>query len=220
MATIKNSMQFHLVVDYVGAGLSFRQVANVINATKKRTNLSAIGSLSDTEVANYARVVCAINLQAISTILNNDMVWAFSLANDASTHFGKSYFDNRIRFHLNGVLYNVHAIAIPMFDRHTGENMFNLVSTFLDVVCSDWRAKLIGVSSDGATVMTGHLQGVVTRLEQQAEYKLYRTWCGLHQLDLVMHHGYDKLMNGELLTIMNAFIAHLRQQTNHILLSI
>ena len=145
------------------------------------------------------------------------MVWAFSLANDASTHFGKSYFNNRIRFHLNGVLYNVHAIAIPMFDRHTGENMFNLVSTFFDVVCSDWRAKLIGVSSDGATVMTGHLQGVVTRLEQQAEYKLYRTWCGLHQLDLVMHHGYDKLMNGELLTIMNAFIAHLRQQTNLII---
>ena len=217
MATIKNSMQFHLVVDYVGAGLSFRQVANVINATKKRTNLSAIGSLSDTEVANYARVVCAINLQAISTILNNDMVWAFSLANDASTHFGKSYFDNQIHFHLNGVLYNVHAIAIPMFDRHTGENMFNLVSTFLDVVCSDWRAKLIGLSSDGATVMTGYLQGVVTRLEQQAEYKLYRTWCGLHQLDLVMQHGYAKLMNGELLTIMNAFIAHLRQQTNLII---
>ena len=62
MATIKNSMQFHLVVDYVGAGLSFHQVANIINATKKRTNLSAIGSISDTEVANYARVICAINL--------------------------------------------------------------------------------------------------------------------------------------------------------------
>src|SRR5438046_4825099 len=65
--------------------------------------------------------------------------------------------------------------------------------------------------------MTGHLQGVVTRLEKQAQYKLYRMWCGLHQLDLVMHHAYDKLMNGELLTIMNAFIAHLRQQTNLII---
>jgi len=32
-----------------------------------------------------------------------------------------------------------------------------------------------------------------------------------------MHHAYDKLMNGELLTIMNAFIAHLRQQTNLIM---
>ena len=32
-----------------------------------------------------------------------------------------------------------------------------------------------------------------------------------------MHHAYDKLMNGKLLTIMNAFIAHLRQQTNLIM---
>ena len=101
-----------------------------------------------------------------------------------------------------------------MFDRHTAENMFNLVSTFLDIVCPNWRSKLIGIGSDGANVMTGHLKGVVTRIEQQAEYKLYRIWCGLHQLDLVMHHGYNKFMNGKLLTIMNAFIAHLCQQTN------
>ena len=140
-----------------------------------------------------------------------------SLANDASTHYGKSYFDNRIRFHLNGVFYNVHAIAIPMFDRHTSENIFNLVSTFLDIVCPNWRSKLIGIGSDGANVMTGHMQGVVTRLEQQVQGKLYRTWCGLHQLDLVMSHGYEKLMDGELLTIMNAFIAHLRQQINPII---
>ena len=104
-----------------------------------------------------------------------------------------------------------------MFDRHTSENIFNLVSTFLNVVCPNWRAKLIGIGSDGANVMTGHMQGVVTRLEQQVQGKLYRTSCGLHQLDLVMSHGYEKLMDGELLTIMNAFIAHLRQQTNLII---
>ena len=52
-----------------------------------------------------------------------------------------------------------------MFDRHTAENMFNLVSTFLDIVCPNWGSKLIGVGSDGANVMTGHLKGVVTRIE-------------------------------------------------------
>ena len=102
------------------------------------------------------------------------MVWSLSLVNDVSTHFGKSYFDNRIHFHFNGVLYNVHAIAIPMFDSHTGKNMFNLVSIFLNVVCSGWRVKLIDVGFDSMTVMTGHLQGVVTQLERQAEYKLYQ----------------------------------------------
>jgi hypothetical protein len=126
----------------------------------------------------------------------------------------KSYLDNRIRFHLNGIIYNIHVLAIPMFDRHTGENMFNLVDKFLNIICPNWRVKLIGVGSDRANSMTGHLKGVVTRLEQEAVFKMYQTWCGLHQLDLVMHRAYENLMDGEVLTILNAFIAHLRQQAN------
>ena len=61
-----------------------------------------------------------------------------------------------------------------MFDRHTGENMFNLISTFLDIVCLYWQAKLIGMGSDGANTMTEHLRDVVTRIEHQVEYKMYR----------------------------------------------
>ena len=37
-------------------------------------------------------------------ILNDSSVWAFSFTNNSSTHYGRSYFDNRIRFHRNGVL--------------------------------------------------------------------------------------------------------------------
>lgn len=77
--TIKNPMQFHLVIDYVGAGLSFRQVNNVMQTTKKHTNLTTIGSINEIGVANYARVVCAINLQALSTIINDNRLWTFWL---------------------------------------------------------------------------------------------------------------------------------------------
>ena len=80
---IKNPMQFHLVIDYFGAGLSFHQVNNVIQTTKKHTNLTTIGFINEIGVANYARMVCAINLQALSTIINDNKLWAFSLANDA-----------------------------------------------------------------------------------------------------------------------------------------
>jgi hypothetical protein len=170
--TITNPMQFQLAVGFIAAGLSFRQVDNVLNTTKRLTNL-AVGCVNDTDVANYARAICAINLQAIASILNNESVWAFSLANDASTHYSRSYLDNRIRFHLKGVLYNIHVLAIPMFDRHTGENMFNLVDKFLNILCLNWRGKLISVGSDGANSMTGHLKGVVTRLEHEAMFKLY-----------------------------------------------
>ena len=150
--TIKNPLQFHLVVDYLASGLSFRQVEAIHQATKKRTGLAKLGNINDTIVSNYARVLCAINLQSLKEILSDKAIWAFSIANDSSTHESRSYFDNRIRFQRNGVLYNIHALAIPMFERHNADNMFKLVSDFLDVICSEWRAKLIGVGTDGAEV--------------------------------------------------------------------
>ena len=82
-----------------------------------------------------------------------------------------SYFDNRIRFHRDGILYNVHVLAIPMFEQHSGENMSNLISNFLDIVCSDWRVKLIGASTDGASVMTGPVKGVATCIERRLSIK-------------------------------------------------
>ena len=130
--------------------------------------------------ASYARIVLAGNLQLLSTILDpkNGSCWAFLLANDASTHFGKSYLDNRIQIYINDKLY-LHTIAIPMFEQHTGENMFILVSRFLNVLCPQCRTQLIGIGSDGASVMTGHLQGVVTQLvKESSNTKFYRVWCG------------------------------------------
>lgn len=60
--------------------------------------------------------------------------------------------------------------------------------------------------------MIGEYQGVVTRLEQQLQHKIYRVWCGLHQLDLVMKEAFKNLMDGEVVSIMNAWIIHLRSQ--------
>ena len=129
-------------------------------------------------------------------------------------HYGMSYFDNRIRFHRDGILYNVHVLAIPMFEQHSGENMSNLISNFLDIVCSDWRVKLIGVSTDGASVMTGPVKGVATRIEKEATHKIYRVWCSLHQLDLVMKYAYKDLQcsDAEFNKIMHVLTGYLRRQ--------
>lgn len=158
----------------------------------------------------------AQSLHLISTIhdpLKNRSTWAFSLVNDVSTYYGKSYFDNRIRVHVNGKLHNYHLVAIAMYEQHTGENMFTLVMHVLDIICPRWRRQLIGVRSNGANSMTGHLQGVVTRLAREStNTKFYRVWCGLHQLDLVLKHAYIELWENEVVDIMKKFIAHLRQQ--------
>ena len=168
------------------------------------------------KVAGYARIVLAHSLQLISGILDpvkNRSAWAFSLASDASTYYGKSYLDNRIRVHLNGKLYNIHLLAIPMYEKHTGENMFTLIMRIFEVICPRWRMQLIAVSSDGANSMTGQFQGVVTRLANESvNTKFYRVWCGLHQLDLVLKHAYNELWDKEVVNIMRKFIAHLRLQ--------
>jgi len=52
--------------------------------------------------------------------------------------------------------------------------------------------------------MTGHLQGVVTRIAGESlNTKFYRVWCGLHQLDLVLKRTYTELYDNEVVKIMN-----------------
>jgi hypothetical protein len=81
-------------------------------------------------------------------------------------------------------------MAISLFERHTGEKMFDVLVRFLDAAIPSWRTKCIAVSTDGARSMTGRSQGVVSRFHQVSEPGLIRIWCGLHQLDLVMQRVY------------------------------
>ena len=129
-------------------------------------------------------------------------------------NYRNSYFDNRIRFHHCGILFNLHDVAIPMFDRHTSENMHQLISHFLDIICTEWRGKLIGVGTDGASSITGALKGIATRLENDAQHRIYRVWCRLHQLDLVMKYAYKELMDGEFNDILYGLTNHLHYQKN------
>jgi hypothetical protein len=61
-------------------------------------------------------------------------------------------------------LVNLHLIAMPMFEHHSTVNIFNLIAKFMDTLYIKWRAKLIGVWTDGENTMTSRHVGVVTRL--------------------------------------------------------
>jgi hypothetical protein len=52
----------------------------------------------------------------------SDDVWAFALSFDGSQHRSTTFFNVRIRVSMNGVLYNLHLIAMPHFDHHTVAN--------------------------------------------------------------------------------------------------
>ena len=96
----------------------------------QHTGMGTYAGCSDIVAATCVRIACAVSLQAISDALRE--VGGFSIALDASTHQGLSYLDTRVRFTWNGEVVNFHLLAIPLHERHTGENMFNALSKFLD----------------------------------------------------------------------------------------
>ena len=87
----------------------------------------------------------------------------------------------------------------------------NLISDFLDGLWSDWHAKLISMSTNSAGVMTRTVKGVATCIEKEAKYDIYRVWCGLHQLDLVIKYAYRDLQcpDGEFNKIMHLLTSYL-----------
>ena len=84
-------------------------------------------------------------------------VWDFSIALDMSTHQGVFYLNTWIRLYWKVDTLNLHLVSIPVFDRHTDENMFNVSAKFFDCICQEWREILVGIATDGAHSMTGRI---------------------------------------------------------------
>src|SRR5438046_2349008 len=72
--TIKNPLQFQLIIAYLPSGLSFRHAENVLSQMKKLTTNAQLGSISSSIVANYACIICALNLQKFFSILNDTSI--------------------------------------------------------------------------------------------------------------------------------------------------
>ncbi|ETV67155.1 hypothetical protein H257_16555 [Aphanomyces astaci] len=107
--TIKNVMRFELAMDFVGIGMSFRQVASAIQYAKIRTHTAKLTGANDLIVGQYVRVLVGTSLQHIADVLDHESVWAMSLAGDSSTHRGQSFFDLRVRVCFGHKLYNLHS---------------------------------------------------------------------------------------------------------------
>jgi hypothetical protein len=212
---IPNITRFFLAIDYVGCGMSFRQIAAAIRHAKDRLKMQKLGGINDHNVGQYVRALVATNLNKIANLLLHPSVWAFSIAGDGSTHRNNSFFDMRICICVNDILSNLHLVAIPMFERHTAENIFNLIVRFLDALNDTtmiWRAKLMSVSTDGENRMTRCHHGVVTCLEQAAEFPVLRIWCVPHQIDIVIKNAATLLPDGQWIEVVYKWCVHLRRQ--------
>lgn len=210
---VKNKKQYDLCTKYVALSMSFNQIVQVFRVTKEVTHVADLGSVNKEKVISYCRTLLADSLQTIKNFLTE--AWCYSVAFDGSTYQHSSYFDIRLRVYFNGDIQNIHVLAVPMFDRHTGEYMFELFQKLFNVLDPLWREKLIGVTSDGARSMTGSDQGVVTRIQREViPFGFYRIWCALHQLDLVVQKTMKKFFDTVFYKNLTATISHLRRQQN------
>lgn len=117
-------------------------------------------------MVKYVQAFTALSLQQIGTLLRDNLCWAYYIAFDGAINHRESYIDVRARFCIGYQIANVHLLSIPIRVRRTGENMCNVVSRLLyAVVGLDWNKKLVGIATDGAAYMVGHISGAVTRLE-------------------------------------------------------
>ena len=62
--------------------------------------------------------------------------------------------------------------------------------------------------------MTGCIKGMCTRLSNECHTRIFRIWCGAHQLDLVMKRAFNKLYNKKFVDTLTSVTGHLRRQQN------
>ena len=78
LISVGKSLQFSMIIKYIGAGLSFQQYCNVLLDTKQVTGLAQIGRINMTIVILYTQHMCAMAFQMMKDILNS--LWCFSIA--------------------------------------------------------------------------------------------------------------------------------------------
>ena len=213
IATVLSMVQFYSCIKMVADGLSFRQTSRTMHGFKDTIGISALGSITPQKANCFVRIAsCAANLQTILTMLKE--AWAFSIVLDGGNNSNTSYLDMRIRVFSSGSgpLSNLHVVAIPMCDHHTGELMYDLAAKTLDNLVHDWRSRIISITTDGASSMTGQFRGVASRFGNVALPGFYRIWCALHQLDLVLQRLYNSLCDDSFVGTLTSLTGHLCRQ--------
>jgi hypothetical protein len=161
---IRSARCFDLVVGFVAAGVSFRMASRLATHTQDVSKMGCFKRCSEGHCATFTRVVCAVNLQKLSSLLSQ--CWGFSLALDVGTKQGTSYIDVRLRFSVDDDMHNFHMLALPMFERKTASIIFNTIVKALSALEPRWNTKLLSVSTDGERTMTGRVSGVATLFQK------------------------------------------------------
>lgn len=102
---------------------------------------SKLGYVPRNDASSLARITCALSLEMLSELLRRE--WTFSIRIDASTDsYDNSLLESHVRLSTEADICNFYVVAIPMYDNHNGEAMFELLNHFLTAIDSRWRQKM------------------------------------------------------------------------------
>uniref|UniRef100_K3X620 Uncharacterized protein n=1 Tax=Globisporangium ultimum (strain ATCC 200006 / CBS 805.95 / DAOM BR144) TaxID=431595 RepID=K3X620_GLOUD len=213
---IKNQRLYDLAIKFVSCGASFRLASRMIQCTKEETKLAYYGGASEHKIASYVRAVLASNLQKIALMMRSS--WSYAIATDAAIHQSTSYLDIRIRLWQHGSLHDFHIMTLPTFDQYPAPAIVQRLEKCLNILDSNWRAKLLGTTTNGGTNtgrntgMTGSQQGLAARLTSLVTKPgFYLIWCGVHQLELVVKNAVTEFCQKSFYDELVAILATLRQ---------
>ena len=117
----------------IAKGLSFCETTDVYEEYRDMTGMtSKMGNINRRKVTMLVQIFCAESLQRIAEAMK--FCWAFAIAKDGGNKASVPYLDIQIHFVLGHELFNVHLIACPMYESHTGDNIVDLTTKILDVL--------------------------------------------------------------------------------------
>eukprot|EP00918_Siedleckia_nematoides_P060051 GHVU01130992.1.p1 GENE.GHVU01130992.1~~GHVU01130992.1.p1 ORF type:complete len:181 (+),score=3.23 GHVU01130992.1:25-543(+) len=112
------------------------------------------------------------------------LCWCFCISLDTATvAIGESLLNVQVTVPVSGRPCTFHLAALPV-NVHDAARLATEVRGILDSLAETWRLKLLGISSDGASVFFGHDGGVTALLGEEAEAPFFVLWCGAHMCDL------------------------------------
>jgi hypothetical protein len=83
--------------------------------------------LREQDVCRFVLAVDGNTLQKMSDLVRSNECWSFSIAFDDATVQGRSLLDVGLRLLVGGRIENLHLLAIPLRESHTGLGMAKLV---------------------------------------------------------------------------------------------
>lgn len=111
----------------------------------------------------------------------------------------KSRLDSRLRipvFSGRDIL-DVHLLAIPLFERHTGKVIADTTIKALGAL-TFCPQKLLACTMDGTIANTGVRNGAVSLIEDFAMPGVIRVWCVPHQLNVMLQKLYLSMSRGSI----------------------